>query len=271
MPFCTKVSAGFCHGQDRKGSPPEFPSLVGVGNRMTDSQIGDRIHNGGGRMPGFPGVTNEQMQQLISFLKVPSMPTPVVSESGPEHIKEVGNAVPNSLGDYVFTGYRKFEDSEGYPAVKPPWGTLNAIDLNTGKYIFKVTLGEYPELVSRGLPATGSENYGGPIATAGGLAFVAATHYDRKRRAFDSKTGKLLWEGMLPGSGVATPSTYSVDGKQDVVVATTATRGPGTGKTMVSHTKAAYWTSPFWSTCFVTSPGVSVPCCSALRPRKRWN
>jgi quinoprotein glucose dehydrogenase len=228
-----QAQCGVCHGQNRAGSPPEFPSLVNITGRMTDAEIAATIHNGKGRMPAFPSITDQQTAQLLLFLKTDPMsdtPVPLPSEGKaptPEHTPR-----PLALGslaesDYTFTGYRKFEDPEGYPAVKPPWGTLNAIDLNTGKYLFKVPLGEYPELTAKGTPPTGSENYGGPVITAGGLVFIAATHYDRKIRAFNSKTGELLWEGNLPGSGIATPATYSVNGKQYVVVGTTNTRVPG--------------------------------------------
>jgi quinoprotein glucose dehydrogenase len=129
-----------------------------------------------------------------------------------------------SADRYQFTGYNKFLDPEGYPAVTPPWGTLNAIDLNTGQYLWKVTLGEYPELAAKGMSPTGSENYGGPILTASGLLFIGATIYDRKLRAFDSRTGQLLWETPLPYSGTATPATYMIDGKQYVVICTSNAR-----------------------------------------------
>jgi quinoprotein glucose dehydrogenase len=127
---------------------------------------------------------------------------------------------------YNITGYTRFDDAEGYPAVAPPWGTLSAIDLNTGKYLWKLPLGEYPELAAKGITNTGTENYGGPIVTAGGLVIIAATDFDRKIRAFNSRTGELLWEGTLPFSGVATPATYMVDGKQYIVIATCGARDP---------------------------------------------
>jgi quinoprotein glucose dehydrogenase len=127
---------------------------------------------------------------------------------------------------YTFTGYNKFLDPDGYPAVAPPWGTLNAIDLNTGKFLWKIPLGEYPALAEQGLTNTGSENYGGPIVTAGGVIFIGATVYDRKFRAFDADTGKLLWETTLPFAGIATPATYSIDGKQYVVIAASGGRDP---------------------------------------------
>jgi quinoprotein glucose dehydrogenase len=125
---------------------------------------------------------------------------------------------------YRFTGYNKFLDPDGYPAIEPPWGTLNAIDLNTGRYLWKIPLGEYPELAASGLKNTGSENYGGPIVTASHLLFIGATIYDRKIRAFDDVTGALLWEHELPFAGTATPATYMIDGKQYVVIETNDAR-----------------------------------------------
>ncbi|HSR07348.1 MAG TPA: PQQ-binding-like beta-propeller repeat protein, partial [Bryobacteraceae bacterium] len=127
---------------------------------------------------------------------------------------------------YRFTGYRKFLDNEGFPAITPPWGTLNAIDLNTGKYLWKIPLGEYPELAASGIRNTGSENYGGPIVTAGGIVFIGATIYDQKVRAFDSKTGALLWETKLPFSATATPATYMIGGRQYIVISAGGGKDP---------------------------------------------
>jgi len=118
---------------------------------------------------------------------------------------------------YVFAGFRRWADREGYPAIKPPWGTLNAVDLNTGDIKWKVPLGEYAELTRRGIPPTGTENYGGPIVTAGGVLFIGATA-DETFRAFDTATGEVLWKAALPFSANATPSTYMVGGRQYVVV-----------------------------------------------------
>jgi quinoprotein glucose dehydrogenase len=129
-----------------------------------------------------------------------------------------GSRSPHELA-YDFTGYHRWYDPDGYPAVAPPWGTLNAIDLNSGEYAWKIPLGEYPELAAQGLKDTGTENYGGPIVTAGGLVFIGATNFDKKFRAFDKDTGKLLWETVMVNSGNATPITYEVNGKQFVVIA----------------------------------------------------
>jgi outer membrane protein assembly factor BamB len=136
---------------------------------------------------------------------------------------------------YVNDGYRRFLDSDGYPAIKPPWGTLNAINLNTGEYAWKIPLGEYPKLAAQGLANTGSENYGGPVVTAGGLVFIAATSDDKKFRAFDKTTGKLLWETKLPAAGNATPATYQVNGRQFVVIAAGGGKSPDpSGATIVA-------------------------------------
>lgn len=125
---------------------------------------------------------------------------------------------------YGIDGYNKFLDPEGYPAVAPPWGTLNALDLNSGNYLWKVPFGEIPKLAAAGMRNTGSENYGGGVLTAGGLLFIAATNNDRKFRAIDKKTGAVLWETVLPAAGNATPAVYEVNGREYVVI------GAGGGK-----------------------------------------
>jgi quinoprotein glucose dehydrogenase len=116
------------------------------------------------------------------------------------------------------SGLNRFFDPNGYPAIKPPWGTLSAVDLSTGEYLWKVPLGEYPELTKKGIAITGTENYGGPIVTAGGLVFIAATK-DERIRAFDKNSGKVVWEYQLPAGGFATPITYTSGGKQYIVIA----------------------------------------------------
>ena len=196
------------------GSPPAMPSLVAVGERLTPMQIGMTIKNGKGRMPGFPNLSEDHLFALIEYL--------MSGES-----KELTSSTPLPAAmKFRFTGYQKFLDPEGYPAVAPPWGTLNAINLNTGEYVWKIPLGEYPDLAAKGLKNTGTENYGGPIVTAGGLLFIGATSYDKKFRAFDKSTGELLWEATLPFSGTATPATYEVNGRQFVVIAAGGGRDP---------------------------------------------
>jgi len=198
---------GVCHGEKMMGSPPAIPSLVGIGDRLSPQQIGATIKSGKGRMPGFPNLSEEELFALVEYLR-----------SGVN--KEVENTGPPLPGmRYRFTGYKKFLDTDGYPAIAPPWGTLNAIDLNTGEFVWKIPFGAYPELAAEGFANTGSENYGGPVVTAGGILFIGATNYDKKFRAFDKASGKLLWETTLPFSGNATPATYAVRGRQYVVIA----------------------------------------------------
>ena len=201
-----------CHGDHREGTPAA-PSLVGVGARLDAAQVTELIHKGKGRMPPAK-VEGQELEALLRFLDVGT--SVKAQEANPE---EWSNK-------YTFMGYRKFLDPGGYPAIAPPWGTLNAIDLKTGKYLWKIPFGEYPELAKQGLKNTGSENYGGPVVTASGVLFIGATVYDHKLHAFDTSTGKLLWEAELPFSGVATPSTYMVDGRQYVVIAATNARTP---------------------------------------------
>lgn len=202
-----------CHGQLREGKPPAIPTLVDVETRLSAQQIRDRISQGKGPMPSFSGLTAGELDGLLAFLSTSPKPVDV----DPDHDAIYSSTAEGAPMKYRITGSRDFLDPDGYPAITPPWGTLNAIDLNTGRYLWKVPLGEYPELAAKGMTNTGSENYGGPIVTAGGLVFIGATIFDRKARAFDSRTGKLLWSSVLPHAAVATPATYMIDGKQYVV------------------------------------------------------
>lgn len=195
-----------CHAENMSGGPG-FPSLVGIATRRTQAQVAEMIRNGSGHMSGFSSLPPRTLAHLIQY---------VMSGEATEAMR--GAPSPTDM-KYDFTGYHKWYDPDGYPAVAPPWGTLNAIDLNTGHYVWKIPLGEYPELAEQGQNDTGTENYGGPIVTAGGLVFIGATNYDKKFRAFDKDSGKLLWESVMVNSGNATPITYEVNGKQFVVIA----------------------------------------------------
>ena len=202
-----------CHRDDGAGTPPAIPSLVGISARRSRADVAAVIRKGAGRMAGFPTLPDRGVDAIVEYLM-----------TGDEAPLEEALYSPNQVR-YRFTGYRKFLDPEGYPAVKPPWGTLNALDLNTGQYAWQIPLGEYPELAAKGIKDTGTENYGGPIVTAGGLLFIGATNFDRKLRAFDKGTGELLWETTLPFSGNATPVTYEVDGRQYIAIAAGGGKG----------------------------------------------
>ncbi|HKW34123.1 MAG TPA: PQQ-binding-like beta-propeller repeat protein [Candidatus Acidoferrum sp.] len=204
---------GVCHGEKMTASPPAIPTLIGIADRMSWKDMATTIKNGKGRMPGFPNLSEDQVYALLEYL------------SSGESKEVAGSGTPLAM-KYRFTGYKKFLDPEGYPAVAPPWGTLNAIDLNTGEYLWKIPLGEYPELAAKGMRNTGTENYGGPIVTAGGLLFIGATDFDKKFRAYDKSTGELLWETTLPFAGNATPTSYEVNGRQFVVIAAGGGKDP---------------------------------------------
>jgi quinoprotein glucose dehydrogenase len=199
-----KAQCAGCHGDNRAGSPPQFPSLINVGQRLTTTKITATIRKGKGRMPAFPSLNTNQIDALVELLMTGKNQEIAVGEEA-------------TLVPYHFTGYKRFLDPDGYPAVQPPWGTLSAIDLNTGEYAWRIPLGDYPQLPDgKGI---GTENYGGPIVTAGGLVFIGATNFDKRIRAFDKATGELLWEAPLPFSGNATPATYAVNGRQFLVIA----------------------------------------------------
>ena len=212
---------------DRKGTGHEFPSLIHVGSKRSPEDIGKLIATGAGKMPSFPYMKDIDKKALIDFLlnreakPAPGKPSEHSAMPWGPQVAQQGNFP--YLPKYVSKVWRRFTDADGYNATKPPWGTMNAIDLNTGDYLWRVPLGEYPELTKKGIPITGTESYGGPLVTAGGLVFIAATR-DEKFRAFDKKTGKVVWEYQLPAGGFATPISYEIDGKQYIVLAVGGSR-----------------------------------------------
>ncbi len=197
-----------CHRDDLRGTPPEFPSLVNTGDKYSESEIARLTREGSGRMPAFANLPAAAVRAIARYLVFGGDETAEGTEvSSPIDLK------------YHHDGYNKFLDPEGYPAVEPPWGTLNAINLDRGEIEWRIPFGEFPELAEKGMRNTGSENYGGPVVTSGGLLFIGATNHDRKFRVFDKANGKLLWETTLPAAGNATPATYAVQGRQFVVIA----------------------------------------------------
>jgi quinoprotein glucose dehydrogenase len=194
-----------CHGLDLQGFYPYAPPLVGLSERLSPADARQAVREGKGRMMPFKHLPDHEIDAVLEYV----------------YARSQGEAAPESTGEtetaYVFAGYNDFVDQRFYPAVKPPWGTLNAIDLASGRRLWQIPLGEYEQLKKEGVPTTGTRNYGGPVVTAGGLLIIAATP-DQMLRIFDKTSGKLLWQYKLPAAGYATPATYEIDGRQYIVI-----------------------------------------------------
>lgn len=200
-----------CHGTEMQGGG-NYPSLIGVDKKYTVSTFSQLVTTGKRMMPGNNVLTNTEKTALASY---------VLNVKNAQQVKytgELSKLLPPQKTTYGFTGYNKFLTPEGYPAIRPPWGSLTAIDLKTGAHVWKIPFGEFEALKAKGIPATGRENYGGPVVTKGGLLFIGASA-DGKFRIIHKRTGKILREIDLPAPGVATPSIYEVNGKQYVVIA----------------------------------------------------
>ncbi len=200
-----------CHGTEMQGGG-NYPSLIGADKKYTVSSFSQLVTTGKRMMPGNNVLTIQEKTALASY---------VLNVKNTQELKYTGDVsklLPPQKTTYGFTGYNKFLTPEGYPAIRPPWGSLTAIDLKTGAHVWKIPFGEFEALKAKGIPATGRENYGGPVVTKGGLLFIGASA-DGKFRIIHKRTGKILREIDLPAPGVATPSIYEVNGKQFVVIA----------------------------------------------------
>ena len=205
------INCATCHGRQRQGDPSgTFPPLNNLAGTVSREEISELILTGKGFMPSFKHLDEVQIDGLVAYL---------LDEEYTPSTQLPGNITgDDQKSPFVHTGYNRFFDPEGYPAIKPPWGTLSAVDLNEGSILWQVPLGDFQELSEKGIPKTGTENYGGPVLTAGGLLFIGASK-DGYFRAFDKNSGEELWKYKLPAGGYATPSIYQMDGKQYIVIA----------------------------------------------------
>lgn len=219
-----------CHGMSREGQHPTYPPLNNIKETHSREEVMTIIEEGGGMMPAFAALSKEKKDAIIAYLFDQKRNT---AKQTPGHeTKEITDGEGRFIN---VTAYSRFEGPDGFPAIKPPWGTLNAINLNTGETVWRIPLGTDSRLARQGITGTGLESAGGPVVTAGGLVFIGATK-EEKIRAFDKETGDVLWQATLPTGGFATPATYMVKGRQYVVIAAGGGRGTDPGDYYVAFT-----------------------------------
>lgn len=215
---------GACHGGEKKGVPPTFPSLTGLKGRRPEREILEKIRKGGGPMPGFKGVLSAADERAVmAFLydmKDAKIEVPQATNS-----KEIPARYMNT------TGYTTWSDPSGNPALKTPWGTLSALNLSTGEYEWQIPLGNDEKRQEKGAPPTGLLGRSGPMVTAGGLVFISGAA-DKKLWAFDKKTGKLVWETTLPAPNNANVASYFLNGKQYIALSVNGTEANPSGSIM---------------------------------------
>ena len=189
-----------CHGSDRQGNPPQVPALAHLD--LSKPEYKSVIKQGRSSMPAFSQLSDTDLAAVAAYVSHPPGNAPIGTPTARR---------------YTLDGYILFNDAQGFPGISPPWGTLNAIDMVTGNILWKVPLGEYPALAAKGIHHTGTMNFGGAVATPGGVLFIAATA-DAKIRAFTTHSGQQLWEYQLPAGGYATPSVYMINGREYVAI-----------------------------------------------------
>ncbi len=213
-----------CHGDERQGIPPTFPAVVDLKDRVVEKEALQKIRQGSGQMPGYIGVLTEQEErEIIAFLydkKDAKIEVPQIAKSEEEPVRYMN-----------ITPYRTWSDPSGNPALKPPWATLNALNLSTGEYEWQIPLGNDETLQEKGAPNTGLLGRSGPMVTAGGLVFISGAA-DKKLWAFDKKTGDLVWETTLPAPNNANVCTYAVGGKQYLALSVGGTKENPSGSIM---------------------------------------
>lgn len=197
-----------CHGAERQGAGNN-PSLIGVEKKYSDAAFHALVQSGRRMMPAFKQLNENEREAIATYVLNRSE---AKTKAFAAAKKDERFQLP-----YTITGYNKFLSKEGYPAIAPPWGTINALDVATGQYLWKKTLGHDTAFKATKEP-TGTENYGASVVTKGGLLFIAATK-DGKFRAFNKRNGALLWETDLPAPAFATPAIYEKEGRQYIVIA----------------------------------------------------
>jgi quinoprotein glucose dehydrogenase len=221
-----------CHGPEKKGIPPTFPSLVGLKDRMVEKEALEKTRMGGGQMPAFKGtISAAEEQAIIAFLyDKKAEQSSQVAEGQIDEVKPVryGN----------ITGYQTWSDPSGNPAMKGPWNTLSALNLSTGEYAWQIPVGNDEKLQEKGGPITGLLARSGPMVTAGGLVFISGAA-DKKLWAFDKNTGKLIWETALPAANNANVCSYYVEGKQFIALSVGGTKENPSGSIMAFALKGA--------------------------------
>jgi quinoprotein glucose dehydrogenase len=205
------ANCSLCHGTHGEGEPPGIPSLVGVTSKLSDDEIQSVVQHGRGPMPSFSQLSAQEITSLLAYLNHP--------ELAPASAEGVNALAPGPV-DPISAHYRSsfgfmFAES-GLPVITPPWTSLTAYNLNTGTIRWKIPLGVVPELAAKGFTNTGSQfPKVSPVVTAGGLIFTGTR--DRKVRAIDSDTGKVLWEAEVDAALEGMPAIYEVQGREYVV------------------------------------------------------
>ncbi|HEV7381711.1 MAG TPA: c-type cytochrome, partial [Dyadobacter sp.] len=216
-----------CHGADRESTKPSYPSLTGLIKRMRPEQILSKIQKGAGVMPAFGGIlTSEQQEAVLTFVSDMKKSPVKVSKSTADQADTKKERLMN------ITAYQPFLDDQGNPALQPPWGTLHALNLETGEYVWQIPYGNNSKYKLPGKSDTGQDSKPGPIVTAGGVVFLSGTA-DNQFCAIDKATGKLLWKMTLPAIANAIPSTYQIKRKQYVALSVAGTDEKPSGSVMV--------------------------------------
>lgn len=205
-----------CHGEGLRGTRLAPAPIVDAAARLTPAQLEKVIRQGQGPMPGFAKLTADEVGQLIAYMQNPAR---AVSAANVVVAKDADGKPTRYVSGFGF-----MIASDGLSAIKPPWTSLTAYDLNKGDIVWQIPLGEVPELAAKGIRNTGTHYPKvGPVVTATGLLFTGTR--DKKVRAFDTDNGRVLWEYELEAAMEGIPAVYEVEGKQYLVFCASAQVG----------------------------------------------